>query len=171
MNEIKSQKIIKKFKKRVAKEIKTNTENKEFDFVAANDTYWYFRFNIQSGLYTGQVHIIEVKLIYGQSPDLYVYPVHAPKCSFITPIWHPNISDKGTICLDVLKDNWSPTMFTETILNALKVLLEEPDPSSPQNTKAAKMMKEYTSQDYAAFVENYYNYESAPQKIRDLFSS
>ena len=100
MDAPKVKKIMKKFKKRIAKELKANSENKEFDFAALDDTYWYFQFTIQDGPYKGQKHIIEVKLLYGRNPSTYVYPMHAPMCSFITPIWHPNISEKGTICLD-----------------------------------------------------------------------
>lgn len=35
------------------------------------------------------------------------YPFSPPVCKFVTRIWHPNISSQtGTICLDVLKENW-----------------------------------------------------------------
>lgn len=169
MDNKKAQKIVKKFSKRMIKEIKTNTENKGFDFAVLDDMHWYFRFTVQSGLYAGQKHIVEIKLFYGQSPDLYVYPMHAPKCTFITPVWHPNISEKGTICLDVLKDNWSPSMFTSTIISALGVLLEEPDPTSPQNAKAAKMLT-LCPEGYNNYVKKYSEYSAAPLNIRSLFS-
>lgn len=162
-------KIMKKFEKRIDKEIKSNLENKEFDFAALNDTYWYFQFTIQNGHYKGQKHIIEVKLLYGCDPNTYVYPMYAPMCSFITPIWHPNISKKGTICLDVLKDNWSPSMFTATIISALKILLLNPEPSSPQNPQAAKMMTEEPEK-YKKYITDVYNYEEAPSAIRKLLS-
>ena len=142
MNETRLAKTIKKFNKRKITELKNNTESKEFAFAALDDVHWYFQFVIQDGLYKGQIHIVETKLIYGQDPDIYMYPIHAPMCRFITPIWHPNVSDKGTICLDVLKDNWSPYMFTHTIISALKMLLLNPEPSSPQNISASRMMKE-----------------------------
>ena len=38
------------------------------------------------------------------------YPFRPPACSFTTRILHPNISTKGEICLDTLKDNWSPIL-------------------------------------------------------------
>lgn len=52
------------------------------------------------------------------------YPFKVPKVKFITPIWHPNISsDTGLICLDVLKDRWSPTLSIRTIMLSLAALL------------------------------------------------
>jgi ubiquitin-protein ligase len=169
----KATKTLKKFGKRIAKESKANSESSEFKFVALNNQYWYFEFEVNAGLYAGQKHIVEVKLVYGAPPDLYVYPRCAPKCTFMTSVWHPNISETGTICLDVLKDNWSPTMFSATILDALKLLLEEPDASSPQNKKAADMLLDKNDKNgkkYNKYVASFYNYEKAPEQIRGMIS-
>lgn len=169
MNTTKANKTIKKFRKRIGKELQSNLESKEFNFVSKNKTHWYFQFTIQEGLYKGQKHIVETKLKYGQDPELYVYPMSAPMCKFITSIWHPNISDKGTICLDILKENWSMTMFTSTIISALKVLLLNPEPSSPQNTTAATMLKK-SPEKYKKYLSEFYDYSSVPEDIRQLFN-
>lgn len=167
MNALRSTKMMKKFKKRIDKELKSNTESTEFDFAALDSINWYFQFTITEGMYKGQKHIIEVKLLYGRDPDMYVYPMNAPMCSFITPIWHPNISDKGTICLDVLKDNWSPSMYTATIISALKILLLNPEPSSPQNTEASEMMTNQPEK-YKRYISDFYEYDKVPLVIRKL---
>jgi len=71
--------------------------------------------------------------------------------------------------LDVLKDDWSPSMFTATIISALKMLLLNPEPSSPQNLRAAKMMTEEPEQ-YEKYITDIYKYEEAPSAIRKLLS-
>ncbi|KAJ2902459.1 Ubiquitin-conjugating enzyme E2-20 kDa [Zalerion maritima] len=67
------------------------------------------------------------------------YPYHPPQVLFKTPIYHPNVDFSGRICLDILKDKWTPAYNIETILLSLQSLLGEPNNSSPLNGEAAEL--------------------------------
>lgn len=68
------------------------------------------------------------------------YPFEPPKMKFLTKIWHPNISSQtGAICLDILKDQWSPALTIKTALLSLQALLCSPEPGDPQDAEVAKM--------------------------------
>ena len=62
---------------------------------------------------------------------------------FDTKIWHPNISSvTGAICLDILKDEWSPALSIRTALISIQALLTDPAPDNPQDAVVAKQYKE-----------------------------
>ena len=61
---------------------------------------------------------------------------------FDTKIWHPNISSQtGAICLDILKDEWSPALTIRTALLSLQALLGNPEPDDPQDAVVASQYK------------------------------
>ena len=64
-----------------------------------------------------------------------------PRIRFLTRIYHPNIDRLGRICLDVLKNNWSPALQIRTILLSIQALLGEPNPEDPLNEAVAKQWK------------------------------
>lgn len=60
------------------------------------------------------------------------YPFKKPNITFLTKIYHPNISDTGGICLDMLSDEgWTPSYTIRTCLNAICWLLRNPDVQNP----------------------------------------
>ena len=67
------------------------------------------------------------------------YPIKPPRITFETPIYHPNISNRGHICLDLLQDKWSPSLSLDKILLSISSLLDDPNPNDPLNIEAANM--------------------------------
>merc|ERR1719162_2093178 len=65
------------------------------------------------------------------------YPMAPPKVRFLTKIYHPNIDKIGRICLDILKDKWSPALQIRTVLLSVQALLSAPNPDDPLNTNVA----------------------------------
>ena len=59
------------------------------------------------------------------------YPYMPPKMQFDTKIWHPNMSSQtGAICLDILKDEWTPALSIRTALLSIQALLTAPEPGN-----------------------------------------
>jgi len=50
---------------------------------------------------------------------------------FLTKIYHPNIDKLGRICLDILKDKWSPALQIRTVLLSIQALMSAPNPDDP----------------------------------------
>ncbi|XP_055687001.1 ubiquitin-conjugating enzyme E2 N-like isoform X2 [Lutzomyia longipalpis] len=69
------------------------------------------------------------------------YPLSAPKVRFITRIYHPNIDRLGRICLDILKDKWSPALQIRTVLLSIQALLSAPNPDDPLANDVAEQWK------------------------------
>ncbi|PHH84817.1 hypothetical protein CDD83_1332 [Cordyceps sp. RAO-2017] len=67
------------------------------------------------------------------------YPYAPPAVLFKTPIYHPNVDFSGRICLDILKDKWTPAYNIQTVLLSLQSLLGEPNNASPLNGEAAEL--------------------------------
>ncbi|CAF0746818.1 unnamed protein product [Rotaria sp. Silwood1] len=69
------------------------------------------------------------------------YPMAPPKVRFMTKLYHPNIDKLGRICLDILKEKWSPALQIRTVLLSIQALLSAPNPDDFLDADVAEKWK------------------------------
>jgi len=130
-------------KNRILKELKDLAAGKEESGVFAETVgddmrHWKGMLKGPDGTpYDGGVFEVDIVL----TED---YPYNPPKMKFTTKVWHPNVSSQtGAICLDILKNEWSPALTIRTTLHSLQALLCAAEPDDPQDGEVAAQYKNH----------------------------
>ncbi|KAH7365223.1 hypothetical protein KP509_18G015100 [Ceratopteris richardii] len=97
-----------------------------------NDTLW------EGGIFS-------LRLTFGEN-----YPEKPPRVRFTLEVFHPNVYNDGTLCMDIIQDAWSPCHNVSNILTSIQSLLSDPNLASPANLEAAHLyqneIKQYNGQ-------------------------
>ena len=70
------------------------------------------------------------------------YPDKPPKVRFTTKVFHPNVYQDGTLCLDIIQNKWSPSYTVSSVLTSIQSLLTDPNCGSPANPEAAELFQQ-----------------------------
>ncbi|KIL70043.1 hypothetical protein M378DRAFT_599232 [Amanita muscaria Koide BX008] len=121
----------------------------EVSLVNDNMQEFYVRFHGPPETpFAGGVWKIHVEL-----PDQ--YPYKSPSIGFMNKIFHPNIDELGSVCLDVINQTWSPMFDMINIFEVfLPQLLRYPNPNDPLNGEAAALLMRHPKE-YEAKVKEY----------------
>ena len=89
--------------------------------------------------YKGGVFFLDI-----QFPD--DYPWKPPRIRFETRIYHPNIHRDGSICLDTLREMWSPAISIGKVFFDIRDFINYPDFDHPCEPEIAKIYQNNKAQ-------------------------
>lgn len=139
--------------KRLTTELNILSKKYDVEIVDDNIYHWQIALHGPDGTpYFGCTFLIDVIF-----PD--EYPFKGPNVSFITMIYHPNVSKKGEICLGSLSE-WKAKNTIMEIMTLITNLLLSPDPGNPLEPQIA-----------AQYLSNRQEYEDKARALAQKYAS
>lgn len=74
------------------------------------------------------------------------YPNASPEFKCLQKIYHPNIDMEGHVCLNILRNDWKPTLTLQLIFAGILHLFLQPNPNDPLNKTAANDLAKFPDQ-------------------------
>ena len=152
---------------RILNEIK-DIYNDPPDYVSAgpiddNDiTHWEATINgPEDSDYKDGIFLLDIKI-----PK--EYPYKPPICKFKTKILHPNINERdGSICVNILKKDWNPSLTISNVLVSIVALLYNPNFDDPYWGTAVNLHnKNDNDQEYKKTIKEWIKNYSAREQIK-----